>query len=188
MKPAPKVQTVYQVVRLWAQSPHTMQSFESANLAGDLPHLSHVLPGGIDGQINSRNLLSSLFTGRLSVSFLMLSIACFGLFGCKSLDKKTAQVSSVPTLRTMSSRAQAETVIQSDPRPVFVSDPADKYHFTIQWPDDSMRTNNVWMFEVASNLPGLWMEADQDRDETNATVRLHGARFIRLNGVMFQPN
>jgi len=81
---------------------------------------------------------------------------------------------------------KSSTVTPSNPFPSFARFGLSKTNFTIQWPGDaSWATNFDWVFEVASNAQGPWWAAEQSRQpdaDTNAFVKMHGARFIRLRG------
>ncbi len=89
---------------------------------------------------------------------------------------------SAPVLRSLQSQS---VVTPPQPFPVIVRNGLSKTNFTIQWPDEFTETNYIWSFEVASNVGGPWWTADQSRQpdaDTNAFIKMHGAKFIRLKG------
>lgn len=106
--------------------------------------------------------------------FICMQVSALLLFGC----------AGSPALRTSTSRANPSSVIIAAPiGPTLVCYPADPSHFTIAWPDDPRLTNYLWTFQTATNPPGPWMSATQTIQDTNATVWLNGASFIRLIGI-----
>ena len=81
----------------------------------------------------------------------------------------------------MTSRAQPALVSQSDPRPVLTNITQDG--FEVFYPDEKLRTNYVWFFEIADNVTGPWRLPDRQRpDDSNIVIHLGGARFIRMHG------